>query len=343
MRLSTAAVLLLSTLAVAWDKPRNYTAARAQFLPNAIGLGSWDHCLNYCARAINAATNPCKLNVSRLSTEPITPENAQLPVFDPGCWCNNSTLILEYTPRCIMCLQLFGIAPSTSELLAAVFELCLAPPLSKLPCVESCGDLNTHIAGVVEPCLAAAGTESEARACLCRQTVQYRVDDCQFCLLGWDQALYDRIGAIMAGCNDSVSKDRVTSFNSTTLDPTGASGHKRSAFALGDLSQGILESIGPTAGPAASEASPTTGAAAMEPGKSTVVVTPTETPQPRTLPRTPPLPCTTQPLDAAAVREAAIREYEHVTVIVGGIVCVMVFVIGYAEHRIIRRQLEALF
>ena len=307
--LSPALMATKASLATAtsWPKPANYSAARAQCMPNDIGFGSFYRCLQYCQASVNHGVRTwiscsrslrsiaalfhscfrnvfldavrwpcsrhhasghlhppvslvnlqcmllilletCHLNATRLSSEPSSAENADLPLFNATCFCANDSSIgaaqqMELTPRCIMCLHIFSLAMPTAELLTAAYEECLAPPLSLLPCPATCGDLTHNMTAWVLPCVTAAATDpARVRDCLCRDSLRVRIDDCRFCLLGWDGELDAQLGGLLDVCRGNYIHDRPALGGLTAGGPTGASGQKRTLLAE-DLRASALAAV----------------------------------------------------------------------------------------------------
>ena len=267
-------------------------------------------------------TESCNLNVSRLPNEALTPQNINLPVFNLSCWCGVHQ-VLEYTPRCLWCLDFFHLAPATRALVAAAFELCLVPPINGLPCMGTCGNLTGHISSIVKPCQIAADDMLEKARCVCTQSMKVLVADCQFCLLGWDRNTSDAVGSVLNGCNGSFLQDVPVYGNASDL-PTGASGTKRSIdiakIILGDTLERLRYSTGETAAPEANNISDASVRREVEPQSTTG-----------------------KPSDWSGSNEGhlilerphvldtpEVHSYEILTLVVGGLICSGVFLLGYA-------------
>ncbi|KAI9855790.1 MAG: hypothetical protein M1824_005863 [Vezdaea acicularis] len=161
----------------------------------------------------------CGLNASRLSTEPIHDGNRDLPIFDQECWCLPE--IMEYTPRCIWCLELANLLPQAQSILANAYDLCLPPPLSLVPCPNSCGDLSRYLQTTVMSCQENATTTEAYNACSCAPELQGYVENCWFCLLGWNQEAAEKVLIPFRGCPSNLtSPDRFG--KPITIGPDGS-------------------------------------------------------------------------------------------------------------------------
>ena len=127
---------------------------------------------------------------------------------------------MEYTPRCIWCLRFNSLAPQAADRLSAAYELCLALPLSNLPCPGDCGNLTAHIQDVILPCEKAAATVDQEQNCRCSTTAKGLFETCHFCLLGWNETQAQAVESGLDVCNGTFVDD--DSSESETYPSTSA-------------------------------------------------------------------------------------------------------------------------
>ena len=141
---------------------------------------------------------------------------------------------MEYTPRCIWCLKFNNLVPDAAVRLSNAYELCLAPPMSMVPCPGDCGNVTAYIQGVILPCEEAAINLDQKKACRCRQTAKELFETCQFCLLGWNKTEALLVGNALEVCDGTFSEDESTTslaneiptskvYDATVLDPSSTS------------------------------------------------------------------------------------------------------------------------
>ncbi|KAI9842703.1 MAG: hypothetical protein M1837_006988 [Sclerophora amabilis] len=195
----------------------NWTSiGRADFLWNNLGLGYF-RCGLYCQYPLNFASELCLLNITRLPSEPIVPSNEKFGLFDPACFCKLPE-VLEWTPRCLWCMDLFNLAPATSSVLKQAFGLCRPePPYNHQACPWSCGNLTQQIDKTVVPCQQKAGTDDDRKkACLCTSTMRDLTRGCQFCLDAWNRTAADEAGEQVAQCKGQFDVETLSSTKRAT-------------------------------------------------------------------------------------------------------------------------------